>query len=135
MKSAAMKRLYSALAGSAAIAAAWFVYTLGVAFGFWQPVRRPSGVPATARYVSLIEDGTWFQCSVDAKRDLNFCRAWAQDGKLLANGYFRLQDEGRAATQSELRPSRVLRTNGRAYMIHLFGAKGAFSRALVPVDE
>lgn len=117
------------------LAAAWPAYNFGIALGFWQPITRPKGVPRSARYVSLLEDGTWFDCSVDARRDLDVCKAWTQDGKLIADGEFRLEGEGRAASKSELRPSRVLTTNGRAYMIYLFGDHGAFSKVLVPVSK
>jgi len=120
--------------GAVLFAAAWPLYNLGVAFRLWQPLR-PAGVSPSARYVSLIEDGTWFDCTVDSQRNVNVCRAWNTSGKLVADGQFRLEGDGRAAIGSELRPSRVLGTDGKAYMIYLFGEHGALSRALVPVPQ
>jgi hypothetical protein len=110
------------------------LYGLGVAFDFWQP-RRPPGVSTGAHYVSRIEDGTWFECSVDSKRDVDVCKAWDMNGQLIAAGDFRVECENRAAIQSELRPSSVLSTGGRAYLIYLFGDKGPESKSLVPVSR
>ena len=121
------------LAGVSLPAAAWFLYPLGVAFGIWQPFR-PSGVSRNAHYVSLLKEGTWFDCSVDLRRNVNVCSAWDEEGKQLASGDFRLDEENRAATAGELKPSSVLRDEaGHAYMILLRGPKGPFDRALVPV--
>jgi hypothetical protein len=108
------------------------IYVFGVTFGLWQPWTRPPSVTRRARYVSRIEDGTWFDCSVDSKRDVDVCKAWDSYGRALADGDFRLECQERAATASELRPSSVVSGGGRAYMIYLFGTQGAQSRALVP---
>jgi hypothetical protein len=121
--------------GLALAALSWPAYIGGVAFGLWQPLTRPAGVSSEARYVSQIEDGTWFDCVVDQKRDVNICKAWDFEGHLVANGSFRLEGEDRAATRAELRPSSVVSSGGHAYMIYLFGDEGAHSRTLVPVDE
>jgi hypothetical protein len=112
------------------------IYENGVWLGFWQPLIRPPGVSKSARYISLVEEATWFDCQVDLKRDVDVCRAWKEDGRLIVNGDFRLEDENRAASKSELRPSRVLLDAGmRSYMIYLFGQNGAFSKILVPVNS
>ena len=113
----------------------WLAYTLGIVLGFWQPVTRPKGVSPSARYVSLIEDGTWFDCSIDLDKDVNICKAWTWTGRLIADGEFRLENEGRAATKLELRPTLVQVTNGRASMIYLFGERGAFTKILVPISR
>jgi len=117
------------------LASIWPAYILGIAFGLWQPVTRPAGVARRAHYVSSIEDGTWFDCSVDSVRNVNRCRAWDFTGKLIADGDFRLEGEDRAATAAELKPSSVTSSGGHAYMIFLFGRAGARSRVLVPVDQ
>jgi hypothetical protein len=111
------------------------IYIFGVTFGLWQPLTRPLGVSSTARYVSWIEDGTWFDCVVDSKRNVDTCRAWGSDGRLLADGDFRLECQGRAATEAELRPSSVDSSGGRGYAIYLFGEQGARSRTLLPVTS
>jgi hypothetical protein len=111
------------------------VYVYGVVFGLWQPWSRPRGVSRKAHYVSRIEDGTWFDCKLDSKRDMNVCKAWDADGKLLADGDFRLECQGRAATVPELRPSSVISSHNHGYMIYLFGAKGSQSAILVPVTS
>jgi hypothetical protein len=123
------------VSGLIVLAAAWPAYNVGIALGLWQPITRPIGVSRSARYVSLLEDATWFDCSVDLNRDVDVCKAWTPTGKLIADGEFRLEGEARAASKSELRPSRVLAKNGKAYMIYLVGQRGAFSKALVPVSS
>jgi hypothetical protein len=115
------------------------VYRRGVQFGYWQPLSRPQGVPRTAHYVSLVETGTWFDCSVDHALDVDWCTAWDFTGKLIAKGAFQLEDEHRAATESELYPSLVEASEGNVHGIYLFrkqtflrGGVDAFSRKLVP---
>lgn len=114
----------------------WVLYHAGIILGFWPPLMRPPGVSQTAHYVSLVESGTWFDCNVDVERDVNICRAWDSNGRLLADGAFRLDGENRAATEQELRPSNVIvdHTTGRGWMIYLSGRNGAFTKALVPAD-
>jgi hypothetical protein len=69
-------------------------------------------------------------------KERDVCRAWKEDGRLIVNGDFRLEDENRAASKSELRPSQVLLDAGmRPYMIYLFGQDGAFSKILVPMNS
>lgn len=109
------------------------VYILGAVLGLWQPLTRPASVSLAARYVSRIEDGIWFDCVVDTKRNVNVCKAWDDKGHLIADGDFRLKGENRAATQAELRPSAVMSGDGHAYMIYLFGNQGAHSKVLIPV--
>ncbi len=116
-------------------AAAPVVYKLGIAFGLWQPVRRPRGVSPAAQYVSWIEGGTWFECSADMKRNLDFCRAWDEDGRSLGSGAFRIECEDRAATQDQLRPSSAISGGGSLYMIYLFGDRGPQTMTLVHVDS
>ena len=130
-----LRRILLIAAGSLLIVAAWPVYILGVAFGLWQPLTRPQGVSASAKYVSSIEDGTWFDCSVNSTRNVNTCKAWDFEGRLLADGDFRLEGKDRAATKAELKPSAVLSNGGHAYMIYLFGKAGAQSDILVQVND
>lgn len=113
----------------------WFVHSLCVALGIWQPIVRPKGVSSSAVYVSLLEDATWFDCTIDVRRDVNICKAWSWTGQVIADGEFRLETESRAATKKELRPSLVQGTNGVASRIYLFGEKGAFSKALIPIPK
>jgi hypothetical protein len=109
------------------------IYIYGVVFGLWQPRTRPPGVSARAHYVSWVEDGTWFDCMVDSRANVDFCKAWDSDGKPLANGNFRLECQGRAATSAELRPSSVSWSDGHCNAIYLFGKEGPRTLTLVPV--
>ncbi len=128
-----------ALAGGAIGVASIFIvrpiYVFGVVFGLWQPWARPPGVSEAAHYVSRIEDGTWFDCTLDSKRNVDVCRAWDSDGRLLADGDFRLECQGRAASNAELRPSSVSSSGGHAYAVYLFGDKGSQTETLVPVTS
>ena len=85
----------------------YFVYPYGILFGLWQPLFRPAGISRLARYVSVIEDGSWIDCSIDSARDVNICKAWYYDGRLRVSGDFRFEDQHRAATKEELNPSMV----------------------------
>jgi len=98
-----VKRLVLIVVALLLVVAAWSVYNFGVLFGFWQPLTRPRNVSASARYVSIIETGAWFDCSVDSERNVDVCKAWDPDGRLIADGGFRLQGEDRAATTLELK--------------------------------
>ncbi len=129
-----VKRILLIVLGLLLAAGVWPAYSLGVAFGFWQPLTRPSSVSASAHYASQLEDGTWFDCSVDLKRNVDVCKGWDSYGRLLANGDFRLDGEDRAASAAELRPAWVDSGGGHAYYIYLFGKEGAEDRVLVPVD-
>jgi len=111
------------------------LYVEGVIFGLWQPLQRPPGVSSKAHYVSSIEDGTWFDCSVDLVKNVDTCKAWDSYGAPLADGDFRLECLGRAATAKELRPSSVSSSGGHAYAIYLFGEHGARDLTLVPVSN
>src|SRR5579884_1262648 len=104
----------------------FFIMTVGVVNGFTEAPPRPPSVPRSAHYVDRIEDGTWFDCSVDTRRNVDLCKAWDDRGVLIADGAFRLEDEDRAATTAELHPSLVLSSGGKAYMIYLFGKQGVF---------
>jgi hypothetical protein len=127
-----VRRIFVIAAGLLIVAVAVPVYHAGVVFNFWQPLRRPQGVSPSAHYVSLVEEGTWFKCYVDSKRSVDVCKAWDADGRLIADGDFRLEGENRFATKSELRPTHVARGDGQVWMIYLNGKEGAFSKALVP---
>src|SRR5882672_4171905 len=100
-----VKRLLLITIGLLLVVAAWPAYNFGVVLGFWPPLTRPRPVTASAHYVSMIEEGTWFDCSVDSKRNVDTCKAWAPDGRLIASGDFRLEGEDRAATRIELKPT------------------------------
>ena len=117
------------------------VYNVGVQLSYWQPISRPSDVSKSAHYVSLVEDGTWFDCSLDEHLDVNWCTAWDRKGREIARGAFQLEGEHRAARVSELHPSLVEASQGHVYGIYLFrtqtflrGGVDAFSRKLVPVE-
>ena len=110
-------------------------YNLGIAFGVWQPLRRPHGVSPAAHYVSWIEGGAWFECSADMRRNLDFCKAWDEDGRALGSGAFRLECEDRAVSRDQLRPSGAISGGGNLYMIYLFGDRGPDTMTLVPVDS
>ena len=132
------RRIGWVLAAAIGVASIFFVrpvYVFGVVFGLWQPWTRPVGVSKAAHYVSWVEDGTWFDCILDSKRNVDVCRAWDGTGRLLADGDFRLECQGRAASSAELRPSSVSSSGGHAYAVYLFGEKGSKSETLVPVTS
>jgi hypothetical protein len=129
-----VKRVLAIALGISVAAVMWLLYVLGVTFGLWQPLTRPAGVAASAHYVSQVEDGTWFDCTVDDHRNVDHCQAWDYSGRLIAQGDFRLEGEDRAASKAELRPSSVASSGGHAYAIYLFGKAGARSKTLVPID-
>ena len=132
-----MKRIIGAVAAVLAAAAFYVVYDMGVWMGEWEPLLHPSGVPSTAHFYSTIEEkqGLWFDCSVDVKRQVNPCRVWEENGRLLVNGDFRIEDGNRMATASELKPTRALWSHGKVYMICLAGLRGACDQMMVPVKE
>ncbi len=130
-----VKRVFVIAAGFVVLGGAVPLYHAGIVFGLWQPLRRPPGVSPSAQYVSLVEEGTWFDCSVDSARNVDVCKAWNSDGQLIADGDFRLEGENRAATKSELHPTHVARGDGHVWMIYLNGKEGTFSKTLVPVTD
>ena len=117
---------------------AYPIYTIGVAFNIWQPLTRPRGVSQLAHHVDAFKSAGWFECAVDLERNVNVCRAWDEDGRMIAFGDYRVDGENRAATEHELRPWNVHRgPNGNPNLawIHLFGSKGGSSLTLVPVND
>jgi hypothetical protein len=129
------QRVMAVVTGVALATLAWPAYILGVVLGLWQPLQRPSGVSLSARYVSWIEDGTWFDCVADSRRNVDVCKAWDSNGRVLADGDYRLECQGRAAVGNELRPSSVSSSGGHGHAIYLFGQEGARTRTLVPVTN
>ena len=122
--------------GMMLIAAARPAYLMGVAVGLWPPTTRPAAVSSRARYASVFEDQAWFDCSVDHSRDVDVCRAWDADGKLIAFGIYRLDGDNRAASESELRPSHVNRSQRPDLAwIYLSNRSGWYGRFLVPVNS
>jgi hypothetical protein len=114
------------------------VYLIGVSLGFWQPLTRPVGVSARARYVDTFKSAAWFDCVLDRTKDVDVCRAWDEDGKLIAFGNYRLDGENRAATEGELRPSVAYPYLGHPNLawIYLFGEHGDIvGKTLVPVND
>jgi hypothetical protein len=105
---------------------AWSTYVVGLANGWWNPLIRPRTVSDRATYVFIFgKTATWFDCKVDEERDVDVCWAWDDRGNLAASGDFRLRDENRAATRTELQPS-VLGpedASGHSDVIYLFGPK------------
>jgi hypothetical protein len=102
-----IRRIVLALVVMAMIASVRPAYLIGVSLGFWQPRTRPSGVSARARYVDTFKNAAWFDRLLDRTKGVDVCRAWDQNGKLIAFGNYRLEGENRAATEGELRPSAV----------------------------
>lgn len=102
------------------------VYKLGVVMNWWNPMHRPDKVSATARHVFLWESEAWLDCSIDYTLDVNPCKAWDGNGRLIAEGAFRLEGENRAANSSELHPSTTGPTgrDGLSRVIYLFGPNG-----------
>ena len=129
-----VKRILLFGIGFSALVAALPVYHLGIALNLWQPLTRPRGVSSSARYVSIVEEGTWFDCHVDWKRNVDVCKAWDPDGRLIADGDFLLQGDNRPASESELRPTHVARGDGHVWRIDLDGKEGIFSKSLVPMS-
>jgi hypothetical protein len=130
-----LRQLIRALALLTVAGIAWLVYAFGLLSGWWQPLRRPRTVSPAARYVSLESEETWFDCQLDQKKQVDTCRAWDINGKVIVAGDFRLDEEGRAATETELKPSKVLFYNGQVYRICLFSPSGICGRFLVSVAE
>ena len=113
-------------------------YLIGVSLGTWQPLTRPIGVTKRARYVDTFKAAAWFDCSVEQARNMNACRAWDIEGKLIAFGNYRLDGGNRAAISSELRPSAVHLYPGHPNLawIYLFGDHGRIDgKTLVPVND
>jgi hypothetical protein len=129
-----IKRILLIGTGLAALVAAVPAYHLGIVFNLWQPLTRPRGVSSSAHYVSIVEEGTWFDCHVDFKRNVDACKAWDPDGRLIADGDFLLEEENRPASESELRPTHVACGDGHVWRIDLYGKDGNFSKTLVPVS-
>ena len=114
------------------LTAAYFVYPYGIWLGLWSPLTRPASVSREARYVSVIEDGSWFDCAIDGKRDVNVCRVWDYEGHLRTEGDFRYEDEPRAARKDELYPS-LLAGRDTIYLFDLPGHRKIFGHALYRV--
>ena len=74
------KRLVLVLGAVALIASVRPAYLVGVSMGFWQPLSRPAGVSARARYVDAFKSNAWFECAVERVKDVNTCRAWDANG-------------------------------------------------------
>jgi hypothetical protein len=114
------------------------IYLAGVSFGLWQPLNRPAGVSPSAGYVDVFKTAAWFDCAVDPEGNVDICKAWDTDGRLIAFGRYRLDGENRAATQRELRPSMAQAYPGHPNLtwIYLFDDhRTIMGKALIPVDE
>lgn len=98
-----MKRITLVITAVGVVIATCPVYLTGVALGLWQPLSRPIGVSARARYVETLRSAGWFDCSVDRIKDADVCKVWDRDGRLVAFGHYRLDGENRAARAAELR--------------------------------
>ncbi len=131
------RTLVAGIVVSILAAISWPAHQLGVALGFWQPIRRPPSVSTHARYIPAAKSAAWFDCSFGVVTNVDVCRAWDEQGRLVAHGKYRLDGENRAATERELRPSTVIPVPGHPELswIWLFGSKGTFSKVLVPVNE
>lgn len=119
------------------------LYWFAVASGWIQPFTRPPGVPRAAIFVSLVEDGMWFQYAVDTQRNVDIIKAWDSNGQVLADGECQLEELNRAADRNELHPSMVqfdYRQNKTDYIYlfqehHWWGDKGLFGKILIPVKK
>jgi hypothetical protein len=132
------KRIVLVVCAVALIASLRPAYLLGVSIGPWQPLSRPNGVSTRARFVDTFKSAAWFDCSVERTKDVNICRAWDTNGRLIAFGNYRLDGEKRAASARELRPSEVQECPGHPNLawIYLFGDHGTIrGRTLVPVND
>jgi hypothetical protein len=132
-----IKRIVLVFVGVAILASLRPSYLVGVSLGVWQPLTRPIGVSARARYVPMFKSAAWFDCSLERSRNIDVCRAWDEDGNLIALGNYRLDGENRAATESELRPSQVQRYPNHPDLawIYLLGDHGnTTGKILVPVN-
>lgn len=68
-----------------------------------EPRNRPIGVPSTAVWAGGADGGCYVQCSIDKERNVNHCNVWNDfTGELATSGDFRLIDQNRPASQSEL---------------------------------
>lgn len=69
----------------------------------FSPPAKPNGVPTEAVWAGGPDGGSFVFCDVDLKRDVNRCNVWNDfTGQLVESGEYRLLNEGRAATKSEL---------------------------------
>jgi len=97
------------------------VYREGILLGVWPPLTRPYSVPREATHVAGFKFApTWYDCRFDPVKDVNPCRIWSGDGKLMFAGDFRLEDVGHAAPPELLRPSTYQRTS-EGILIDLYG--------------
>ena len=117
----------------------WFLYSFGIFAGWWGPLTRPAGVSRRAKYVTIVESAAWFDCTVDAGRNVDVCKAWDTNGRLVTAGCFRLEGENRAATVEELHPSSVGASRAAGLppdTITLFGPNHLiWGKTLVRVDS
>jgi hypothetical protein len=133
-----IKRIVLVLGALAIITSLRPAYLIGVSLCFWQPLSRPSSVSEGARYVATFKSAAWFDCVLDRAKDVDVCRAWDEEGNLIAFGNYRLDGENRAATEGELHPSSVhsYPAHPNLAWIHLSGDHGITEgRTLVPVNE
>jgi len=132
-----VKRFLVVLAGVISLALVRPAYLAGVSLNLWQPFTRPAGVSKRAKYVDAFKRAAWFDCSVDAGRNVNACRAWDPDGNLIAFGNYRLEGQNRAATARELTPWEVHPYPGHPDLawIYLAGRNGGPRRTLAPVND
>ena len=130
------KRIAAVRAVVLYIAALRLLCLVAVPFGLCQPWTRPASVPWRAWYVPTLTDGAWFDCSVDRKRDVDTCKAWDDEGHLIAFGNYRLDGDNRAATAFELRPTMVqgYPCHPELAWIYLFKDYNPLGRTLVPVN-
>ena len=69
-----------------------------------EPRTRPPGVPNDAVWAGGADGGAYVRCTVDKGRDVNLCTVWNDNtGYSSGLGSYRLKQENRAATLSELR--------------------------------
>ena len=134
--SRAGKRILLAVTVAALLGSSYPVYVVGVALNLWNPLTRPLAVPRRATHVNAFKSAAWFDCGVDSHRNVDVCRAWDEQGHLIAFGNYRIDGQDRAANNEELRPWSVRpgpNHNPRLAWIHR--SDGGSPLTLVPVDH
>ncbi len=83
------------------------------------PWKRPPNVPQNAVWAGGPDGGAYILCTVDKVRDVNPCSVWNQSSGDMRSGSFRLEKEGRAASQSELNYEGAIITGDHQGTIYL----------------
>ena len=72
----------------------------------YAPMYRPKSVPRYALWVGGADGGAYVHCTLDLTHNANPCTVWNDStGLVVESGNYRLEKEGRAASEAELQPS------------------------------